>query len=445
MYNIIKYFTILLTIFILTNCGNNKNFGKTPNKEPQPPTEQSEYIDHPVMDKIRQRINDSLSNTITDVKFFTVGDSKRDGFKALDRIHYTRTFKKFNIEYVHNASSSITTEDWLNNVYLKSENENPNGYHSGLQTLIDNASGDKGAHTIIEFSLGTNDLNKYIREHTTGYDPKPPPKAEQLTFLKKELNKGIDTIQAKLPKALIFMAEATGIEAPILKQALLEVSKAQDLPLIKGLLDYKDKQALQSKFFVDDQHPSSFGSTKIIQNTLRHITEGNARALVKYDTPLYANPPLAKISTNLAQGIPIMKRFRLNENSYVESDEYRSITINVKDSADTVMTIKHPGNKKDVYFLAKDGQGILHKGKDSKDSSGALSPLREFTGKGKDTGVFYIHIPKETEEMVINMSYNESDFDTKVNDTPIEVRYMPQDTIDTKMPTQEEMNEGLLQ
>ncbi|MCF6245470.1 MAG: hypothetical protein L3J43_10610 [Sulfurovum sp.] len=444
----LNYLTIILLPLLLISCNKTSKETTTNTQQVVTPTktDNSTYKipektqNHPIVLKIKALITSAKNGDINDVTFHTAGDSKRDGVASMDKINYARAFGKLGITYKHHAVSSITTAQWINgNPHTNPKTE------SKLSELKQDATGDQGAHSIVEFSLGTNDLNTYKVKHVS--NGKFPPVDAQKKFLKAELLKGIEAIQKALPNALLFVAEATGIEDPVLKETLAIVAKEKDLPLIKAPLDYEKYQNLQSKFFVDNHHPSVFGSYKIIQNTLRHLTEGEARSTIKYNT-LYVTPPADKLNSNLAHGIPIDHSVRIYDEIRIDKGEpFRSITLDVVGGA--MLKIKHPGSYNRVVFLDDENLGILKKsiGQPSERGSQALlSPQRLLNDINKTTGVKYIHIPKETKKIVINLeNENGATFDEKILTSPIEVYYMSKDEINTYHPSLKEMEADLPQ
>ena len=387
---------------------------------------------HPTMVKIHTLIDASKKGLVHDVVFMTAGDSKRDGLQAFDTINYARAFNKFNIRHIHESVSSITTTQWLALPVNK----------KGFAHLKKNATGKRGSHSIIEFSLGTNDLNRYLTTYFAAHNNKRPSEQKQLAYIKGTMGAGIDAIRREIPNGLIFLAEATGIENPVLKKALSQLSFEKNLPLIKGIMNYTEGKHMQSAFYADNHHPSVFGSLKILRNTLSHLVSKKYNKLTQYDFPMIRPAPSNNIGINLlkAQKVQIENKIRIFDVSqHRKSKNFKSFTLNV--IGGTILKVKLP-KKVDlglgISILGKGAKGIVTEMGyvSSSESRAGITKLRDSSGKliGR-----YIYVPKEAKKIVFNLSITGQDF--KLSE--ISVTYMSQKEIRQYLPSEAEMMQGI--
>ncbi len=236
------------------------------------------------MTAIRTLMDAAAAGKNSEVVYILAGDSTRDSYSAGQEYIYKHHLAQVNIRYVHDAKSGLRASQWVNN----------KAPSASLKKALANTKG-AGENTIMEFSLGINDLNGYGAE-----------KAKQNI---------IDSISAYLkakPQAHLFLVVPVSHQTNFQKKWLpfyLEIAKKFDLPLLnqeRVLNDaFNDKH---DRFYYDNTHPNFFGATRLTKYILDAISGPVALSKFKWKQDFFSGSKNESSAINLAEGKKIIAK-----------------------------------------------------------------------------------------------------------------------------------------
>jgi hypothetical protein len=233
---------------------------------------------------IRSLMDAAAAGTNSEVVYILSGDSTRDSYNAGQEYIYSKHLAQINVHYVHNAKSGLRAFQWVNNKVPS----------ASLSKALENSKG-AGENTIMEFSLGINDLNGYGAE-----------KAQQNV---------IESISAYLkakPKAHLFLVVPVSHKTNFQKKWLpfyLEVAKKFDLPLLnqERVLNvaFNDKH---DRFYYDNTHPNFFGAMRLTKYILDAVSGPVALSKFKWQQDFFSGSKNESSDVNLAKDKKIIAK-----------------------------------------------------------------------------------------------------------------------------------------
>ncbi len=342
--------------------------------------------------EIRKLMDDATTKTKTNVTYIVVGDSTRDSIAVPHKYWYKKILEQFNINYYHSAASGLRATNWVTGAYLTN--------------AVAAATGTNGNKTIIEISIGSNDMNAY-----------PP---EQV---KANVKFCITELQRLLPESLIFLVNPVRAarvsvtpNGDVLKQIYIELSEELSVPMINkdSVLKEKYEDVNQRvKFFYDNVHPNYFGAIRLLDYVMLTITGEKSKKIYHRNPHIYAD--ISAAPANLAEGVNVVTGVWNTTsgtlNTYPYLHEYRALE-EIPVIGNILLKVEHSGNSDSVCVKDAVGNPMERFG---------ISRLRDPQDLN-NTQFHYLYLPPDAATVGINISSHGSDWDT--NHTPIVVSYI---------------------
>ena len=202
---------------------------------------------------IKNLLNQSLHGE-KNISYIVVGDSKRHVVADYPAL-YQSILDQLHVNFHKNAIGGMTAKRWLSSTNIR----------VGFNTAIQDATGDQGERTIIEYSLGGNDYN--LAKATGNND--------LYGAIAPSIRKSIIDLKKALPKVKIVLVSPLGSYRKALKKLYRDISKEFDLPLIENPMDrYRDNPETKSSYFFEGSiHPNKKGAKCLVYSILYALTD----------------------------------------------------------------------------------------------------------------------------------------------------------------------------
>lgn len=323
----------------------------------------------------------ATSGSKKNVTYIVVGDSTRDAYAVPHKYWYKKTLEAFNIHYVHNAQSGIRAANWVTGKGRAGPTL------ASLQKAVSAATGDGGEDTIIEVSIGSNDMSAF----------------NDKARVKVSVKKCLTELQRQLPKAHIFLfnplrsarvSQDHGAED--LKAIYRELSTELGLPFINKNSTLKEKfedPAQRVKFFYDNAHPNYFGAIRLIDYVMNRITGPISRAAYHRNPHHYADTSAAP--KNLATDVEILHGiWNTTSGKFADNFKTHRALQEIEVIGNTLLKIDLGGNKHTVCVKNSKGE-VLER----------FDTIKYRDPKNLNTVLFrFLYLPREAASIAINIS-----------------------------------------
>lgn len=341
---------------------------------------------------IQSLMDDAATGAKTGVTYIVVGDSTRDATAVPHKYWYPKVLSQFNINYHHSARSGLRATNWVTGVYLPE--------------AVAAATGTNGDRTIIEISIGSNDMNVY-----------------DTNSVKSNVGLCISELQRQLPASLIFLVNPVRVarvcitpNGDDLKQIYMELASEYNVPMINkdSVLKVKFSDVNERvKFFYDNTHPNYFGAIRLLDYVMNIIMGDECRKVYHRNPHHYADT--SGEPTNLAYGVNVVTGVWNTTLGILGTGEhlreYRALE-EIDVVGNTLLRVEHGGNSDSVCVKDRNGNPI---------ERFTISKLRD-PDNLNITQYKYLYLPEEAAKIGINISSQGSTWDT--NHAPIVVNYI---------------------